>query len=203
MRKLSFIIKKKLAEVMKLNLKTKDMIIVSIFSALMVVGAFIRIPFPMLPITLQPFFCALAGILLGSRLGLLSQLVYIALGLAGLPVFAQGAGISYVLKPSFGFLLGFAVCAFVIGKLSEFLKTTNLRNVLISLISGLVAVYAVGMTYMYIILNLYMKIPGITALYVLSFNLPYVIKDLILYVIVAISVVSALPVIKKAGLAAS
>ena len=184
-----------------MKLKTKDMILVSIFTALMIVGAFLRIPFPILPITLQPFFCALAGILLGSRLGLLSQLVYIALGLAGLPVFAQGGGISYVFNPTFGFLLGFAASAFVIGKITEMLKAINLKNLLLSLISGLLVIYSLGIPYMYLILDLYMKKPGITAWYILSTNIPYLIKDLVLYVIIAISVVSSIPVIKKAGLA--
>ena len=184
-----------------MKLKTKEMILVSIFTALMVVGAFIRIPFPILPVTLQPFFCALAAILLGSRLGLISQIVYIVLGLAGLPVFAQGAGISYVFNPTFGFLLGFAVCAFVIGKIAEKLKTINLKNLLISLIPGLAVLYVIGIAYMYFILGIYMKKPGITVSYIVITNIPYLIKDLVLFTIIAISIVSALPVIKKVGLA--
>ncbi len=183
-----------------MKLTTKDMILVSIFSALMVIGAFIRIPFPLLPITLQPFFCALAGILLGARLGLVSQLVYIALGLTGLPVFAQGGGISYVVNPSFGFIIGFAASAFVMGRIMEIRKTTGLKNIMIALISGLLTIYAIGISYMYIILSFYAKKPGITAGYVLATNFPYFIKDLVLYVIIAISVVSAIPSIKKAGL---
>lgn len=183
-----------------MKLKTKDMILVSIFSALMIIGAFLRIPFPVLPITLQPFFCALAGVLLGSRLALLSQLIYIVLGLVGLPVFTQGGGIAYVVNPSFGFLIGFAVSAFIMGKIMEILVAIKLKNLLISLISGLFTIYAIGIPYMYIILGLYMKKPGITAWYVISTNLPYMIKDLVLYVIIAISIVSAIPAIKKAGL---
>ena len=183
-----------------MKFKTKDMILVSIFSALMIVGAFLRIPFPILPITLQPFFCALAGILLGSRLALLSQLVYIALGLAGLPVFSQGGGISYVLNPTFGFLLGFALSAFVIGKILELHKAINFSNLLISLFAGLVTIYTLGIPYMYLILGLYMKKPGVTAWYILSTNIPYIIKDLVLYAVIAIAVVSAIPAIRKAGL---
>lgn len=186
-----------------MKFKTKDMILVSIFSALMIVGAFLRIPFPILPITLQPFFCALAGILLGARLGLLSQLIYIALGLAGLPVFAQGGGISYITNHTFGFLIGFAVSAFVIGKIIEITKVINLRNLLISLISGLMTIYALGIAYMYFILGFYMKKPGISAWYVLSANIPYFIKDLVLYVIIAISLVSAVPLIKTARASSS
>lgn len=184
-----------------MRIKTKDMILVSFFSALMAAGAFIRIPFPILPVTLQPFFCALAGVLLGSRLGLISQLVYIFIGLAGLPVFAQGAGITYVLKPSFGFLVGFAACAYIIGKIIEIMKTINLKTLMISLFSGLLAIYGIGMAYMYIILGIYMKKPGITIPDILLLNMPYFVKDFVLFTIIAICILPVIPVIKKAGLA--
>ena len=105
---------------MKIN--TRDLILVSLFTALMVVGAFIKIPFPLLPITLQPFFCAFAGLILGSRLGALSQIIYVVMGLVGLPVFTQGGGLIYVFVPSFGFLLGFILGAYVIGRISENFK---------------------------------------------------------------------------------
>lgn len=183
-----------------MKLKTKDMILVSIFSALMVVGAYIRIPFPALPITLQPFFCALAGVLLGYRLGFLSQIIYIILGLIGLPVFAQGGGISYVLNPTFGFLAGFAVSTLVIGKIIEKLKTINPGTLLTALISGLAVIYAIGIPYMYLILGVYMKKPDITIGYVITVNIPYLIKDFVLYVIIAVTVLSALPALRKAGL---
>lgn len=183
-----------------MRLTTKDMILVSVFSALMVAGAFVKIPFPYLPITLQPFFCALAGILLGSRLGFISQFIYLLLGLAGLPVFANGGGITYFLQPSFGFILGFAAAAFVIGKLSEALKTINMKNTLISLLAGLGTIYALGIPYMYLMLAVYMGKPGITMGYVVSVNFPYFIKDLILYIVIAVSVNSALPVLKRARL---
>ena len=62
-----------------------------IFTALIAVGAFIRIPVPVCPFTLQLLFTTLAGLLLGSRRGAGAVLVYLALGLAGVPVFTEGA----------------------------------------------------------------------------------------------------------------
>ena len=180
-----------------MKIKTRDMILVSLFAALMAVGAFVKIPFPILPITLQPFFCALAGIILGSRLGMLSQIVYVALGLAGAPIFTQGGGITYVLKPSFGFLLGFIAAAYIIGKISEILKIINTKNVLISVMAGLLAIYTIGIPYMFLVLKFYINKPEITFWYVLSTNLPYMVKDLVLYVIIALTAVSTLPVLKK------
>ena len=61
----------------------------------------------------------LAGLMLGGRLGAISVCVYVAIGLAGLPVFTQGGGITYVLKPTFGYLIGFAVGTYVTGAIAN------------------------------------------------------------------------------------
>ena len=61
--------------------------------------------------------------MLGSRLGALSQLVYVVLGLIGIPVFTAGGGISYIFKPTFGYLLGYIIGAYVIGKIAESVKS--------------------------------------------------------------------------------
>jgi biotin transport system substrate-specific component len=180
-----------------MKIKTRDMILVSFFSALMVVGAFVKIPFPVLPITLQPFFCALAGIILGSRLGVLSQIVYVIFGLAGAPVFTEGGGITYVLNPKFGYLLGFIAAVWVIGKMSEILKGINMKNTLISVMAGLIALYAIGIPYMFFILKFYLNKQEITLWYILTTNIPYMIKDVALYAIIASTAASMLPVLKK------
>src|SRR5208337_2009632 len=99
--------------------KAADAILISLFTALTAVGAFIRIPIPYVPLTLQTLMVMFAGLILGSRRGALSQLLYLILGLLGLPIFAQGGGPAYVLQPSFGFLLGFVAGAYVIGKMVE------------------------------------------------------------------------------------
>ena len=69
--------------------------------------------------TLQFFFVLMAAILLGGKLGAISVGCYVLLGLVGLPIFAAGGGIGYVFRPSFGYLIGFIVAAFVTGTLSR------------------------------------------------------------------------------------
>ena len=71
----------------------------ALFAVLTALGAFIRIPFPLVPITLQTFFVFLSGTLLGSRAGALAQVLYVGMGLIGLPVFTGGGG-SPVHSPS-------------------------------------------------------------------------------------------------------
>ncbi|WP_084758018.1 biotin transporter BioY [Defluviitalea phaphyphila] len=78
---------------------TKNLILVGIFAALTAVGAFIKIPIPYVPFTLQYLFCALAGIILGSKLGALSQIIYVAVGLAGVPVTIFTSYVSMKLLP--------------------------------------------------------------------------------------------------------
>ena len=73
--------------------KTKSLIYCGLFTALIAVGAFIKIPVPVVPFTLQYLFTMMAGLLLGSKLGALSVTFYMLLGLAGLPIFSEGGGI--------------------------------------------------------------------------------------------------------------
>lgn len=184
---------------MKIN--TRDMILVSLFAALMAVGAMLKILFPVIPFSFQPFFCAFAGILLGSKLGALSQIVYVLLGLAGAPIFTQGGGILYIFKPSFGFLLGFIAGAYVIGKLSEVLGEMSLKNALISVLAGLAVINAIGLPYMYLILKLYMNKADMTVQKVLTLGFyPFIAKDAILFVLVALVATSVVPVLKRSGL---
>ncbi len=178
---------------MKINVR--DMTLVALFAALMVVGAYLKIPLPWVSLTFQPFFCAFAGILLGARLGFLSQLVYIAMGLVGLPVFTQGGGLLYVLKPSFGYLIGFAAGAYIIGKISETLGRVNVVNSAAALISGLVVIYAIGVPYTYLILRFYMHKPDVAI--VGATLVPLFIKDLVLFLLIAAVSSSIVPRVRR------
>ncbi len=134
--------------------KTKEMCFCALFAVLIASGAFIKIPTPLLPITLQTLFVTLAGLLLGAKKGALSVCVYIFIGLIGIPVFTEGGGLSYILKPSFGYLIGFILDAFITGKITE--KHSSLKAFILASFSGMVTVYAVGMVYYYLISSFYL-----------------------------------------------
>jgi biotin transport system substrate-specific component len=88
------------------------------FAALTVVGANIVIPIEPVPITLQTLFVLLAGASIGAGWGSLSQWMYIALGVIGLPVFAGGAaGAAVLAGPTGGYLISFLIAPWVIGTL--------------------------------------------------------------------------------------
>lgn len=134
--------------------KTKMLLLASLFAALTAIGAFIKIPMVVSSFTMQFFFTAMAGVLLGAKWGAASQAVYVALGLLGLPIFTQGGGISYVFNPTCGFLFGLIASAFIIGKLTE--KKTGFLGICLSCLVGLGVLYIIGLPYMYAVLKLYL-----------------------------------------------
>ena len=139
---------------MKKKFTTRDLILCALFTALSAIGAFIRIPVPLVPFTLQITFTTLAGLLLGSKKGAISVAVYVLMGLIGIPVFTQGGGFSYVLKPSFGFLVAFIIGAFVTGLIVEKKQNPSFLRILGASFAGMAFVYVLGAIYFYIICNL-------------------------------------------------
>jgi biotin transport system substrate-specific component len=178
-----------------LNLTLKDLIIIPIFSVLMIVGARITIPFSIVPITFQPFFCALAAVLIGSKKSFISMILYIFIGLAGLPVFAYGGGLSYIANPTFGFIIGFPVAAFIIGIMTEKRSLTFIRT-MTAMLFGLIAMYIIGCFYFSIFKEWYFSSDSLKLLWT-SF-IPYFIKDLCLYIIIAILTPSIVSKIQRA-----
>ncbi len=118
----------------------------AMFTALITAGAYIRIPLPVCPFTLQFLFTTLAGVLLGAKKGAAASAVYVLLGLAGVPVFAGGGGIGYVLQPTFGYLLGFIAGSYLTGSIVHAGALSN-RRLLTGCFAGLLVVYAMGMAY--------------------------------------------------------
>ena len=99
-------------------MNTRKLTRTALFAALTAAGAFIRIPLGYSSITLQFLCTAMAGCLLGPAYGAASQAVYVALGLIGLPIFTQGGGLSYLMQPTCGFLIGLIPTAWLIGLLT-------------------------------------------------------------------------------------
>lgn len=182
-----------------MKLTIRDMVTISLFTALMVVGAKLTIPTPFgVALTFQLFFAVFAGLLLGARNGFLSQLIYLLLGLAGMPVFSTGGGISYVFSPTFGYLIGFMLAATLIGFLKERSKKPTFMNLLIIVLIGYLLDYLVGNLYFYFIKNLYLDSPmELTKIFTMM--LPFMIKDLVLVALASYCSTMILPQLKKIG----
>ncbi len=131
----------------KSALSLKGMIYASLFGAGTAAGAYILIPLPPVPITLQTLFLGLAGALLGARLGALSQVIYLIIGIIGLPVFAGGkAGLGVFLGPTGGYLIGFVAGAWVIGALVSLKKQPGFIWTVAALAAGNLVIYLFGVT---------------------------------------------------------
>lgn len=136
---------------------TKEITLIALFVALITIGSKITIPSPIVPFTLQWMFVALSGMLLGSRLAPISMIVYILLGLMGLPVFTKGGGISYILSPTFGYLIGFIAASYILGKAVESMEgEIKFWRVMVAMVGALFVLYGIGVCYMYIMANLYL-----------------------------------------------
>jgi biotin transport system substrate-specific component len=116
---------------------------VLLFAVLTGVGAQIEIPHAPVPFTLQTFFVLLSGVLLGPWLGAASMLVYLAAGLAGLPVFSSlGFGLARVIGPTGGYLLAFPAAALTAGYLAG--KRPNLVRLFLAMTAALLVIFSLG-----------------------------------------------------------
>jgi len=130
--------------------KIKYLTLSAVFTALICVGAWIKIPF-IIPVTLQFFFVNTAILSQKPKYAVLSIAVYIFMGLIGIPVFSSGGGITYVFTPSFGYLIGFLAAAF----LSVFIK--NKKHIYIQSFLNIFIIYLFGLFYFYLISHLYIN----------------------------------------------
>ncbi len=177
--------------------KTKNLMICSLFVSLIAVGAFIRVPVPVVPFTLQFLFTTMAGLLLGGKRGAISVGVYIAMGLLGFPIFTEGGGLAYVLKPTFGYLIGFAVGAYVTGTIANHGTHLSYRRLLIANFTGLAVVYVFGMVYYALISDFYLGNPiGLWPLFLYCFILA-VPGDAALCILGAILGKRLIPIVQK------
>ena len=139
---------------MKTHIPVHSLALTALIAALTAIGAWLRIPTPWSAFTLQVLFVFLAGVLLGPGYGALSQAVYVGMGLIGLPVFVSGGGPAYVLQPTFGFLLSYIPAAAVVGRLCRGIP--GFGRIVFACLAGLAVIYAVGLPYMALIVNVYL-----------------------------------------------
>lgn len=182
-------------------MKARDITLCGMFSALIAIGAFLKIDIPLpaytMHFTLQWLFVMMAAFLLGTTRGTLSVVVYLMMGLMGLPIFAAGGGLSYIFRPGFGFLLGFAFAALVIGLLScRLSRFTMLRTVPIATLA-MIVYYAVGAVYFYLIKNLYAGQAMAFNVIVVQYCLITVVPDFILCLCACGLCVRLKPVVSK------
>ena len=139
------------------KITVKECAYCALFAALTFAGSLIKVPMPAgySYITLQTLFVSLSGVILGPKLGAISQLLYIILGLLGVPVFTEGGGIMYLFKPSFGYIIAWIPSAYLAGYIAKKLNRGYI-GALLAMLAAIVPVYAIGIPYTYVALRVFM-----------------------------------------------
>ena len=125
--------------------KITRIVLIALFAALIAVGAFIRIPLPPVPITLQTLFTLVATLLLPLPVSISSVLVYLFLGIIGLPIFTSGGGLAAVTGPTGGYLIGLIPAVIIGGLMVRSEKEKPLWYYLLASFVATVAIYIPGL----------------------------------------------------------
>ena len=133
------------------------------------------LPFTPVPITGQVFAVLLAGVVLGKWFGGLSQGLYVGIGALGVPWFAgMNGGVTYLIGPTYGYLIGFIVVATLIGWLTErHIRARSLTTLIPLMLSGVLIIYLFGAVYLYLLLGTTFEQTMVIAV------LPYIPLDII------------------------
>lgn len=122
-----------------------------IMSAVLMLAALSRVTIPLqpVPVTGQTLGVLLAGMMLGRKRALAATITYLAMGLVGFPVFANGAfGLATLIGPTAGYLLGFVPAAFVMGWLGDKGWYKNALTAISALLIGHAIVFVFGLLWL-------------------------------------------------------
>ena len=158
---------------------------IAIMTAITVVMAQISIPMPMgVPMTMQTFAITLAGVILGSKKGGLSILVYVLLGAIGVPVFAGfSGGIGVLAGTTGGYIIGFLFSALVMWAMEKLPGKKSVMQI-VSMIVGLIVCYAFGTAWFMIVYSRANGAVGLATVLgwcVIPFIIPDIIKIVLAY----------------------
>lgn len=160
-------------------MKTRKLAMTSVMAALMCIAGmlFHWVSPALVPFSVLPVLVLMSGIILGAEFAAIAMLVYLVLGLFGLPVFSSApfGGIGYILKPTFGFLLGNVAAAYVVGKVY---REGSLPRAIVGVLAGLITLYLFGLSYMFMILRWVLD-NQTSVLGVLIGFVPFILGDLI------------------------
>jgi len=183
------------------RLPARDLALVAVFAGLIAALGLPGVFYPLgqaVPITAQTLGVMLAGSLLGARRGALAVLVFLALVAAGLPLLAGGrGGLGVFTRPSAGFLIGWIVGAWVIGRLMELWpgRFAVAWAVLANAIGGIAVIYAIGIPVQAWIL----QVPLTTAAAASWVFLPGDAVKVVVAAVVARAVSRGYPVLGRSG----
>lgn len=128
-----------------MKISTKEIILCGLFASITGILSQISIPIPFttVPLTMQVFAVLICGMILGPKLGFISQIIYIIIGAIGIPVYSQmSAGIGIMLGPTGGFIISFPIVASLVGYFSKAYKTKTM--IVLGMLLAILISYIIG-----------------------------------------------------------
>ena len=176
-------------------MNSQKIAITGLLTALVAVSAFMRIPTPFMPLTMQVFVVLLAPMLVGAKYSFAAVAMYIVIGLAGFPIFANGGGPAYVLQPTFGFLIGFLMSTIPCGLLSR--NKNGYLSLFLSGLAALVTLHLFGGIGFWLSLNLVQgKEVSLYKAATLAV-IPFIIPDMIKLAVAALTAYKVKPALRS------
>ncbi len=127
---------------------TKNIVQVLGFAVLTGISAGFKIEIGPVPVTMQTLIVLLSGVLLGAQKGAVSQITYLLAGLIGLPWFSRGGGIIYIMSPTFGYILGFVIAAYLAGLLLEKSWNKSIKKSTLAILIANFSIYIPGLLWL-------------------------------------------------------
>jgi biotin transport system substrate-specific component len=166
----------------------RGIVIAVLGTALLTLSAKAKVPMWPVPMTMQTFVVLGLGLALGSRLAVATVVLYLAEGVAGLPVFAdtpeKGVGLAYIMGPTGGYLVGFALAAALTGLLADRGWDRHAGTAFLAALGGLAVIYIPGMLWLGTIIGWSKPMLAVGFW-------PFVLGDLIKAAIIALAVPAA------------
>lgn len=170
-----------------------DIALAGLFCTLLCIGAYIKIPIFTIPMSLQVFFALLSGLVLSVRANFLANFTYIALGFIGLPIFASGGGIGYIIMPTFGFVLGFLISSVIVSIIVKKTQIKSFKSNFALCLLAIVIIYVIGVPYFALMTNADAPIFYIIE----TLFLPFIVKDIICAILASLIAFKIRPMLTK------
>ena len=124
--------------------KLTNFVTIVICSFLLILSAKIKVDLYPVPMTLQPLAVLMIAMLCGRNISVAAVSLYLFQGMIGIPVFAYGGGLPYLLGPTGGFLFGFLFASIIIGELADRGWGKFLVKSIVAMLIGLIVIYVCG-----------------------------------------------------------
>jgi len=184
-----------------------NIVTVILGSLVLALSAKISVPVMPVPVTLQTLAVAALAAGFGWRIGVATVALYLIEGLSGLPVFASGGGIDYVLRPSFGFLLGYLPMAYIIGRATDLGASGRIVLLFGAMLLGDAVAFAFGFSWLLVVANIIIQSGAALPKWLDAANListawngavaPFIVWDILKMAFAALSIVGIWKLLPK------